>query len=505
VKKRILLLERDPETRAKLLQAIGSKYDLFAVASEEEAIDACRTLGPFAIAVAEDGTKGMKGASAVSLLRRVHEGWPETVGLLLAPRADAAALQRAVKEPCVFRAVGVPCDDETLVTAVDAALSRHVEVEAAEAISEHLQFGKESLLSFAAILEERVDKQTAALERLEQYASDLNDARSTREIAAATAEAASAVLAGRGVQVQLWQAGLSGDDIGAGAGSEMSDEMHRRPIVHRGKEIGEICVDLAGSTGGRLSVVETALVASIGASAAVAVRHELARRELDRAQHATIIALARLAERRDMETGQHLERVSSYCRIVAEGLRSMGKHLDTITDGFIEDLACSSPLHDIGKVGIPDSILLKPGRLSPEEWVIMKTHAEIGGTTIDGVIREFGSPGYLKMGSEIAWSHHEKWDGSGYPKGLRGEEIPLSARIVAIADVYDALTTLRPYKPIWPHAEAVQWIASRSGSHFDPDVVEAFLARAGEADSVRGTLADDPGAEAAARAELEAA
>jgi response regulator RpfG family c-di-GMP phosphodiesterase len=489
VKKRILLLQKAPETRAQLLQALGSRYDLFAVASAEEAIDACQMLGPFAVAVAEHGTQG---TSAVELLRRVNESWPETIGLLLAPNTDAGALQRAVREPFVFRAVGVPCDDAALLSAVDAALSRHVEVEATETIHEHLQFGKESLESFTAILEERVEKQTAALERLEQYAVELNDARSAREIALATAEATSDVLGGRGVQVQLWQAGISGEDIGVGAGREMSDGMHRRSVVHRGNEIGEICVDLAGSAGGRLSPVEVALVASIGASAAVAVRHELSRRELDRAQHATILALARLAERRDMETGQHLERVSAYCRLVAEGLRSMGKHLDTITDGFIEDLACSSPLHDIGKVGIPDSILLKPNRLTPEEWVVMKTHAEIGGSTIDGVIREFGSPGYLKMGSEIAWGHHEKWDGSGYPRGLHGEEIPLSARIVAIADVYDALTTLRPYKPIWPHSEAVEWIASRSGTHFDPDVVAAFLSRAAQADSIRAALADDP-------------
>jgi response regulator RpfG family c-di-GMP phosphodiesterase len=502
VKKRILLLQRAPETRAQLLQAIGSKYDLVAVASEEEAIDACRMLGPFAVAVAEHAAPG---TSAVDLLRRVNESWPETVGLLLAPSGDSTALQSAVRESFVFRAVTVPCDDAALCSAVDAALSRHVEVEASEAVAEHLQFGKESLESFTALLEERVEKQTAALGRLEQYSGDLNDARSAREIAAATAQAASDVLAGRGVQVQIWQAGLSGEDIGAGAGSEMSDEMHRRVIVHRGQELGEICVDLAGSNGGKLSPVEAALVASIGASAAVAVRHELSRRELDRAQHATILALARLAERRDMETGQHLERVSAYSRLVAEGLRTMGRHLDSITDRFIEDLACSSPLHDIGKVGIPDSILLKPGRLTPEEWLIMKTHAEIGGSTIDGVIREFGSPGYLRMGSEIAWSHHEKWDGSGYPKGLHGDDIPLSARIVAIADVYDALTTLRPYKPIWPHSEAVQWIASRSGSHFDPEVVAAFLSRADEADSIRATLADDPEPGADVPGELEAA
>jgi putative two-component system response regulator len=147
-------------------------------------------------------------------------------------------------------------------------------------------------------------------------------------------------------------------------------------------------------------------------------------------------------------------------------------------------------LHDIGKVGIPDSILLKPGRLTPEEWDVMKTHSEVGGSTIEGVIRDFGAPSYLGMGRDIAWAHHEKWDGTGYPRGLKGLEIPLSARIVAIADVYDALTTLRPYKQIWSHAEAVDWIASRAGSHFDPDVVEAFLSRVDDANRIRAELAD---------------
>jgi putative two-component system response regulator len=135
----------------------------------------------------------------------------------------------------------------------------------------------------------------------------------------------------------------------------------------------------------------------------------------------------------------------------------------------------------------------------------MKTHSEVGGSTIDGVIRDFGAPSYLIMGRDIAWGHHEKWDGSGYPRGLSGLSIPLSARIVAIADVYDALTTLRPYKKIWTHAESVDWIASRAGSHFDPDVVAAFLSRIEDADRIRAELADPAPEGSAVAIEIQSA
>ncbi len=487
MKKRILLVERAEETRAQLLKAIGSRCDLFAVSSAEEAIEACRTVGPFAVAVAEHGPPEV---SAFDLLRRVSESWPETVGLLIAPEADATAAARAIKEPHVFRCVTRPCDPAALLSAVDAALSRHEEVERAEAFSEELVFAKESMESITGLLEERMERQTVALRRLHRFAVDLNGARSTREIARLAAVTASDVLRGRGVHVQLWEAACGGEDVGVGAGGEMSPSMHRMAIATQDGEIGEICVDLDSPRGERLSAVETSLLASISSSVAVAVHHELSRRDLDLAQHATILALARLAERRDMETGQHLERVAGYCRLIAEGMRTLGRGLGTITDAFIENLVSSSPLHDIGKVGIPDSILLKPGRLTPEEWVIMKTHAEIGGSTLDSVIHEAGTPGFLTMGRDIAWCHHEKWDGTGYPRGLKGEEIPLCARIVALADVYDALTTVRPYKDAWPHSEAVEWILSRSGAHFDPDVVSAFAARRDEADRIRATLAD---------------
>jgi HD-GYP domain-containing protein (c-di-GMP phosphodiesterase class II) len=183
-------------------------------------------------------------------------------------------------------------------------------------------------------------------------------------------------------------------------------------------------------------------------------------------------------------------------------MRALDLGTELITDSFIENLVSASPLHDIGQVGIPDSILLKPGRLTPEEWEIMKTHAEIGGATLDGVIAGLQAPGFLTMGRDIAWCHHEKWDGTGYPRGLKGAEIPLSARIVTLADVYDALTTVRPYKKAWSHADAIDWILSRSGTQFDPHVVMAFVARLDDADRIRRTLADTPEVQADPEAQI---
>ena len=175
-----------------------------------------------------------------------------------------------------------------------------------------------------------------------------------------------------------------------------------------------------------------------------------------------------------------------------EGLREDGHYRDVITDQWIHDLERSSPLHDIGKVGIPDSILLKPGRLTPEEWAIMKTHADLGARTIDRVIRHFESSGFLAMGRDIAQNHHEKWDGSGYPRGLKGEHIPLSARILALADVYDALTSVRPYKQAWSHEMALHWIAARAGTHFDPDATSSFVKRGGLVLAIRVAMQDEP-------------
>jgi putative two-component system response regulator len=191
----------------------------------------------------------------------------------------------------------------------------------------------------------------------------------------------------------------------------------------------------------------------------------------------TIFALAKLAECRDPETGMHLERMREYCRVLAEELSTWGRYRDRIDGDFVQMIYLTSPLHDIGKVGICDSVLLKPGPLNEEEFETMKLHAAIGGQTLDTAAKAHPEAYFLHMARDIAWTHHERFDGTGYPEGLTGTDIPLSGRITAVADVYDALTTKRVYKPAYSHDTARSIILDGKGSHFDPDIVEAFLAR----------------------------
>ncbi len=190
-----------------------------------------------------------------------------------------------------------------------------------------------------------------------------------------------------------------------------------------------------------------------------------------------IFALAKLAESRDPQTGAHLERMREYCRVLAEELSLWTKFADVIDGEYVQLVYMTSPLHDIGKVGIPDSVLLKPGKFTEEEFEIMKQHTLIGGHTLDAAVNAHPEAQFLRMAYEIAMTHHERFDGRGYPYGLRGEAIPLSGRITALADVYDALTTRRVYKPKMSHEVVRGMIVEGSGQHFDPDVVQAFLNR----------------------------
>ncbi|MCL4217452.1 MAG: response regulator [Candidatus Hydrogenedentes bacterium] len=197
--------------------------------------------------------------------------------------------------------------------------------------------------------------------------------------------------------------------------------------------------------------------------------------EIERTQQVTIFSLAKLAESRDPETGQHLDRIRRYVRILAAALSTKAKFSSLIDEQYVERLYLSSPLHDIGKVGIPDQILLKPGKLSTHEFEIMKTHTIIGGDTLKAADEEAGAGSFLAMGKKIAYSHHERWDGTGYPYGLSGEAIPLTGRITAVADVYDALSSRRPYKEPFSHEKSKAIILEGKGSHFDADVIDAFL------------------------------
>jgi len=194
-------------------------------------------------------------------------------------------------------------------------------------------------------------------------------------------------------------------------------------------------------------------------------------------QDVSIHALARLAETRDPETGNHIHRTQSYVRALATRLLPHSRFSALLSGDYIDQLAKSAPLHDIGKVGIPDHILLKPGKLTAAEWTIMKTHARLGSEAIEQAERDAIKPVvFLAIAKEIAHWHHEKWDGSGYPDGLAGDAIPVPARLMALADVFDALISRRVYKPPMPYEQAREIIVGDRGRHFDPDVVDAFLA-----------------------------
>lgn len=204
----------------------------------------------------------------------------------------------------------------------------------------------------------------------------------------------------------------------------------------------------------------------------------------------TIFAMAKLAESRDPETGAHLERVRNYSRVLAKHLLAQNTFGSQVDEQYCRLIYITSPLHDIGKVAIPDSVLLKPGRLSDKEFQIMKTHTTAGANTLNAALAQHPGVPFLIMARDIAASHHEHFDGTGYPKGLVGDEIPLCARIVALADVYDALTSKRVYKNAMPHDLARNIIAEDVGTHFDPQIVEAFVQVESQFLSIQGHYAD---------------
>jgi putative two-component system response regulator len=212
--------------------------------------------------------------------------------------------------------------------------------------------------------------------------------------------------------------------------------------------------------------------------------------EINSAQLAMLFALAKLSHTRDDDTGLHLERVQHLCKQLASALAEIPPYTFRIIPEYITTLFHASPLHDLGKVGVPDAILLKPGRLTVEEFEIMKTHTTIGAKTLESVHDQYPKNEFIKMGIEIAKYHHEKWDGSGYPEGLSGDAIPLSARIMALVDVYEALRARRPYKEPFSHAKSKTIIIEGSGQHFDPQIVQAFLSIEADFESFYASMVD---------------
>lgn len=247
-----------------------------------------------------------------------------------------------------------------------------------------------------------------------------------------------------------------------------------------------------------LPMAAPALVASLVMAAAFATRMTLQqrharrwRKQLENARQVTIESMSAVAETRDPETGAHIKRTQHYVRAVARRLRDTGQYADVLTDEHIHLLFLSAPLHDIGKVGVPDHILLKPGPLTGDEWVVMRRHAEFGRKIILSTSQHIEGDNFLSVAAEIAATHHEKWDGSGYPAGLQGQAIPLSGRIMAVADIYDALVNRRCYKAPFPHAQAMDMMRQLRGTTFDPVVLDAFLAIEDEITRIASDFLDE--------------
>ncbi len=480
----ILFVDDTPQALDVIVRLAPPGMHVATATNASEALEVFHERGPFAVVVSDYEMPGLKG---VDLLARIRAASPETVTMLLTGVVDVDVAIQALHSGRIFRFLEKPCPREVLLNSLEDALAEHRLRVEQRARAEQSEFSREVLSQFNAQLEGIVHEQTSHLLRLHSFASQLAACDSLDSVALAAARAASELCGGRSACVTL---------IGEApavwpTGARLSDDAVF-VIESNDDSLGLLHVEAHDGLGRTLSSAQQCLLRSVSASACVAAHNVLRRRERDEAQQATILALAKLAEHRDNETGKHLDRVSLFCRIIARGLREDGWFADLLSDEWISVLEKSAPLHDIGKVGIPDSILRKPGKLTPQEWQVMKTHAQMGAQTLRSVMGDGAPQPFLAMSHDIAWSHHEKWDGGGYPRGIAGEQIPLCARIVALADAYDALTSERPYKRAWSHEDALNWVISGSGSHFDPRVVDAFVRRAAQVDEIRARLADEP-------------
>jgi len=254
--------------------------------------------------------------------------------------------------------------------------------------------------------------------------------------------------------------------------------------------IGRNIVGLLMDVSGYVSVNER-LTESLDSHRSLNERLSATTALLQKTQATAMKSLAKLAEYRDKETGGHLQRICEYMRLVTREIHADQPYSFHVSNEYPEDIYLSGMLHDIGKVGVPDQILLKPGPLDDAEWTIMKKHTTWGHTLLNQADHELGEQSFLTLASRIALHHHEWWDGHGYPYGLAGNDIPLSARIGAVADVYDALTSRRPYKEAWSHDQAVTEINSLVGQQFDPVVGEIFVRLEKQFESIRNRFPDD--------------
>lgn len=436
--RRILLVDDHADFQEGVRQVLAPHYEVTLAQSGAEALAKCERHGPFAVVVSDYGMPGMTG---IELLSELSLAWPDTARILLTGCTDLGLALEALERGAIFRFLTKPTDARRLLDAVGAGVARYHDVEEERAFTEQLSFARESLQTLNGVLEARLEHEIAHLDRLAHGSEQIAAAESAEEVLERTTEAARELLGARAPALRR----------AAGADLEFVPTPGMRARERRMLAI------LSGSARGALAATQ--------------------RRAREReAQRATLRALEHMASQRDDETGDHLGRVSAYIRLLATGLREAGVHEELLDDEFIADLGLAAPLHDIGKVAIPDAILFKPAKLDEHEWEIMRTHAAVGAQILQSVQAGQEHVQLLELAREIAWTHHERWDGTGYPRRLAREAIPLSGRLMAVVDCYDALTSVRAYKPAWPHRAAVTYLEEQRGLAFDPALVDVFLA-----------------------------
>jgi PAS domain S-box-containing protein len=429
----------------------------------------------------------MPGKSGLELLNEITLRYPDIAVVLISGQNDVNYVRKALREGA-YDYVVKPSTVNEILGAIQGALRKRTQYLKEQSDKAHLQerveIGLVESILFEDIVKSTIDgimitdlngrviMVNPAFERLTGY--------SRREL--------------EGTIAPVFRNDASGQEPGKGIKQALtirgywSGELFDRRKDHS-KWYGHISITRVKDPHGR-SFADVFIVRDITDKKSMEKQLFEKLYEVQSTQDAAILGFAKLAEYRDPDTGFHLERVRNYCRILAEELVVQVGAKEGINDSFVEEIYKSSPLHDIGKVGIPDSILLKPGNLTTEEYQIMKTHTLLGGDALASVEINLPGKSFLSLAKEIAYYHHEKYNGKGYPFGLSRQQIPLPARIVAFADAYDALTSKRVYKEVVIPEESKKRLLIDRGEHFDPIVVDAYLAREEEFLTILERFAD---------------
>jgi response regulator RpfG family c-di-GMP phosphodiesterase len=526
ISQKILFVDDEMLLLEGIKRQLRKEFDITIAEGGEAGLATLANDGPFAVVVSDYNMPGMDG---IAFLNAVYQRHPHTVLVMLTGRAELDIAVNALHSAHISRFLNKPCPKEVLQETLADGQEQYRLRMSEQLLQAQLQLANQQLNQMNSQLEVLVEQKTHALQLQYRYVANMAQMPNSVAIINALVHAASELTHLNGITLWLSpqldgqfschyptnaeRSAFNAKDCPDGVtaqtfidkqlwlrSAQTEAKLHAfdsslfqgRAIMSVPLHIKEGVLGLLNLAGEEVEFETGTLEALTGMAdvTATALQSSWHREAFDEAQDAIITALAKLSEYRDPETGAHLLRLKTYCELICRYLNKTEKYRDIVSPEFTLDLVRSSPLHDIGKVGIPDAILKKPGRLTPDEFEIMKTHARIGGDTLRTVYEKYPSQSFIRCGMEVAYGHHEKWNGTGYPHGLQGESIPLVARILALADVYDALTTKRVYKPPFSREQAKAIITEGSGLHFDPDIAAAFLKNEAEFHQIAEQLAD---------------